>query len=96
MSFSIQGESTMIKTSILAAVAAAGLSLLVLPTQSYAFSPEAQTMCTGDALRLCSSEIPDIPRITACMMKQRMNLSSGCRAVMDRDLAEQPNQAASK
>jgi hypothetical protein len=86
----------MTKTFALAITAAAAISLFALPTQSYAFSPEAQMMCTGDALRLCSSEIPDIPRITACMMRQRMNLSTGCRAIMDRDLAEQANQAASK
>ena len=28
-------------------------------------------MCTGDAFRLCSSEIPNIPKITACMIKHR-------------------------
>ncbi len=85
----------MTKTFIIAATAAAALSLFALPTESYAFSPEAQMMCTGDAMRLCSSEIPDIPRITACMMRQRTSLSPGCRAVMDRDL-EQTNQATSK
>jgi len=58
-------------------------------TSSFAFSAEAQQMCTGDAFRLCSSEIPNIPKITACMMKQRANLSTGCRTVMDRDLAAQ-------
>ena len=58
-------------------------------TSSFAFSAEAQQMCTGDAFRLCSSEIPNISKITACMMiKQRANLSSGCRAVLDRDLKE--------
>jgi hypothetical protein len=57
-------------------------------TSSFAFSPEAQQMCTGDAFRLCSSEIPNIPRITACMMKHRTELSAGCRAVMDKDLAK--------
>jgi hypothetical protein len=56
-------------------------------TQSFAFSAEAQEMCTGDAFRLCSSEIPNIPKITACMFKNRANLSAGCRAVMDRDQA---------
>jgi hypothetical protein len=56
-------------------------------TQGFAFSAEAQEMCTGDAFRLCSSEIPNIPKITACMYKNRSNLSAGCRAVMDRDLA---------
>jgi hypothetical protein len=65
------------------------LSLSALSTQSFAFSAEAQQMCTGDAMRLCSSEIPNISKITACMMKQRANLSAGCRTVMDRDLAAQ-------
>ena len=56
-------------------------------TSSFAFSAEAQEKCTSDAFRLCSSEIPNIPKITACMMKNRSSLSTGCRAVMDRDLA---------
>ena len=59
------------------------------PQASFAFSAEAQQMCTGDAFRLCSSEIPDIPKITACMYKNRSSLSAGCRTVMDRDLAAQ-------
>ena len=64
-------------------------SFSALSTASFAFSAEAQQMCTGDAFRLCSSEIPNIPKITACMIKQRANLSTGCRTVMDRDLAAQ-------
>jgi hypothetical protein len=68
----------------------------VSSTSSFAFSAEAQQMCTGDAFRLCSSEIPNIPRITACMVKQRANLSAGCRAVMDRDLAQQSSKVAAK
>jgi hypothetical protein len=56
-------------------------------TASFAFSAEAQQMCTGDAFRLCSSDIPNIPAITSCMIKHRADLSSGCRAVMDRDPA---------
>ena len=65
-------------------------------SSSFAFSPEAQQMCTGDAFRLCSSEIPDIPAITACMYKHRANLSTGCRTVMDRDLAAQQPKVAAK
>lgn len=61
---------------------------IVSATSSFAFSAEAQQMCTGDAFRLCSSEIPNIPKITACMMKHRSDLSAGCRAVMDKDLAK--------
>ena len=38
-------------------------------------------MCTGDAMRLCSSEIPDVDRVTACMVQKRAQLSDGCKAV---------------
>jgi hypothetical protein len=65
-------------------------------TSSFAFSAEAQQMCTGDAFRLCSSEIPNIPRITACMMKHRTDLSAGCRTVMDRDLAQKSSKVAAE
>ena len=61
----------------------------VSSTASFAFSSEAQQQCTGDAFRLCSSEIPNIPKITACMIKHKSDLSVGCRGVMDRELASQ-------
>ena len=65
------------------------LSFSAPSTSSFAFSAEAQQMCTGDAMRLCSSEIPNVSKITACMIKQRASLSSGCRTVLERDLAAQ-------
>jgi hypothetical protein len=68
-------------------VQAFALSLSTLSaTGSFAYTAEAQRMCTSDAFRLCSSEIPNIPKITACMVKHRSDLSPGCRAVMDKDL----------
>ena len=84
-----------IRQAGLALAVAASFSALS-STSSFAFSAEAQQMCTGDAFRLCSSEIPNISKITACMMKQRASLSSGCRAVMDRDLAAQAGKVAAK
>jgi hypothetical protein len=72
------------------AAAVFAVSLFAVPTASHAFSPEAQQMYTGDAFCLCSSEIPNVSKITACMMRQRASLSPGCRTVMDRDLAQQP------
>ena len=70
-------------------VLAFALSLSTLSTTaSFAYTAEAQQMCTGDAFRLCSSEIPDISKITACMIKHRAQLSPGCRAVMDKNLAK--------
>jgi hypothetical protein len=65
-------------------------------TSSFAFSSEAQQMCTGDAFRLCSSEIPNIDRITACMFKHKAELSTGCRTVMDHDLAAKQSKVAVK
>jgi hypothetical protein len=75
-----------IRTASIALAFAASISALS-STASFAFSSEAQAQCTGDAFRLCSDEIPNIPKITACMFKHRAELSTGCRTVMDRDLA---------
>jgi len=72
------------------------LSLSALSTSSFAFTPEAQQMCTGDAFRLCSAEIPDVARITACMQRQRANLSPGCRMVMDQDQGKRSNKVATE
>ena len=77
-------------------VLAFALSMPVLSARpGFAFSAEAQQMCTGDAFRFCSSDIPNIPAITACMVKHRTELSGGCRAIMDRDLAAKGKVAAS-
>jgi hypothetical protein len=53
-------------------------------------------MCTGDAFRLCSSEIPNIAAITACMRKNKANVSAGCRAVMDKEAAAQAGKVAAQ
>ncbi|MGA7811228.1 hypothetical protein [Bradyrhizobium sp.] len=56
--------------------------LATWPAASHAFTQEDQRrLCTGDVFRLCSSEIPDVERITACMRRQRASLSDGCRSV---------------
>lgn len=68
-----------------AAVAFSVGALIMTSRESFAFSAEAQQMCTGDAFRLCSTDIPDVPAITACMIKHRSDLTSGCRAVLDRE-----------
>jgi hypothetical protein len=45
-------------------------------------SDEARQACTGDAMRLCSDFIPDVPKITACMTRKRAQLSPECRLAM--------------
>ena len=62
-------------------VAATAIAFAMLTTSSQAYTPEQEQMCTGDAMRLCSSEIPNVDRITACMIRQRASLSEGCKAV---------------
>jgi len=65
-------------------------SLAMLPAASHAFTQEDQRrLCTGDVFRLCSWEIPDVERITACMRRQRANLSEGCRSVFGKP-SDQP------
>jgi hypothetical protein len=44
-------------------------------------TPEQRQACQPDALRLCSEFVPDVDRITACMIKNRIRLSPPCRAV---------------
>src|SRR5262245_28300495 len=62
------------------------LSMSTMATlSSFAYSARARQMCMGDAFRLCSSEIPNIGRIVACMRRNKANLSQGCRAVMDQE-----------
>ncbi|WP_027573086.1 hypothetical protein [Bradyrhizobium sp. WSM1743] len=86
-SFTAKSLSSKIRDTSLALGFAAIVSI-ASTSASFAFSAEAQQMCTGDAFRLCSAEIPNIPKITACMIKHRSDLSAGCRAVMDKDLAK--------
>ena len=48
-----------------------------------AYTAEDEAMCTNDAFRVCSSEIPDVQRVTACMVRNKSQLSPGCKAVMN-------------
>jgi hypothetical protein len=74
---------------LFAACAVAGLALW--PSTSRAFTEEDQRrLCTPDAFRLCSSEIPDRERVIACMRRQHANLSPECRRVFGK-----PAQSAS-
>jgi hypothetical protein len=60
---------------------ATALTTGMLTTVSHAYTQEQEQMCTGDAMRLCSADIPDVERVTACMIRQRALLSDGCKAV---------------
>jgi len=55
------------------------LALSMQPTKSHAYTQEEQAACSGDAFRLCGSEIPDVDRVTTCMVRRKSELSPGCR-----------------
>lgn len=55
------------------------LSLSLLPTSGHAYTQEEQQACQPDAFRLCNSEIPDVDRVTACMIAKKSQLSPQCR-----------------
>jgi hypothetical protein len=59
---------------------ATALSVSMLPTAGEAYTPEQQAACTDDAFRLCGSDIPDVDRVTACMVRNKDQLTAGCRA----------------
>ena len=63
-------------------------------SSTFAFSAEAQQMCTGDAFRLCAAEMPSIPRITACIRKNKSSLSAGCRTVLEKEDGAAKNKVA--
>lgn len=46
--------------------------------QAQGYSADQQALCTDDAFRLCSAAIPDVDRVTACMVQKQAQLSPGC------------------
>jgi hypothetical protein len=73
-----------------ALVTSLALVLSMLPTAgSHAYTSDEEQACTGDAFRLCSSEIPDVDRITACMIRNKSQLSPECRVYF----RQEPEQA---
>lgn len=60
--------------------------------EEYRGTMEQQMACTPDVWRLCSDQIPDVSRITACLRQNTPQLSSGCRAVFQSNNQMQPQQ----
>ena len=70
------------------AAAALGLALSLASASSafaYQGTPEQRRACTPDVYRLCAGEIPNVRAITACLIRQKGNLSPACRAAMEQN-----------
>ncbi|WP_426433825.1 hypothetical protein [Bradyrhizobium genosp. P] len=46
-------------------------------------TPEQRKACTPDVYRLCAGEIPNVRAITACLRRQKANLSPACAALFE-------------
>jgi hypothetical protein len=75
-------------TTYVASMIAAAVVVFALSNASHAAASimdhpggtlEQRRACKDDAMKFCRKEIPDIPRITACMTKNKKNLSALCR-----------------
>ena len=67
-------------TYFVSASVSALVAFVPLGSLNAAGTAEQQQACFGDALMLCGSEIPDVQRITACMVRNIDKLSPRCRA----------------
>jgi hypothetical protein len=66
--------------------AALGLAITLASANAasaYQGTAEQRRACTPDVYRLCAGEIPNVRAITACLQRQKGNLSAACRAAMD-------------
>ena len=73
---------------------ATALSASLLASAAQAYTPEQQQACTPDAFRLCGDAIPDVDRVTACMIRNRTQLSPPCRVYFRPDPVAAPATVA--
>jgi len=60
-----------------------GRTLAAQESPEYRGTAEQQSACMNDVFRLCWSEIPNVNRIVACLVRDRSQLSAGCKAVFN-------------
>jgi hypothetical protein len=73
-------------TKIRTALIGTAVFATVLATSSAGFAqqgtPEQRSACMGDAFKFCAAEIPNVPKITACMRANASKLSPACKAAV--------------
>jgi hypothetical protein len=70
---------TTFRTSLIGTALVA--TLLAASTPGFAQgTPEQRAACTGDAFKFCSSHIPSVSAVTACMKANYSKLSAACKA----------------
>lgn len=60
-----------------------GLALFAIGPVVAQGTSAQRSACTPDVIRLCSGDIPNVDRITACLKRERSRLSPGCRQAVN-------------
>jgi hypothetical protein len=69
---------------VLSVATAVAISLTSFAAHAVEATAEQRRACTPDAFRLCSSHIPNVEAITACMRAKKSELSPACKLVFDK------------
>ena len=70
-------------TKFRTALATTAVLATLLASSSAGFAqgtPEQRAACMGDVFKFCSSEIPNVAKVTACMKANGPKLSPACKA----------------
>ena len=74
-----------------------GLACFTTPSAAenaaHVATAEERAACTPDVFRLCSSAIPSVDKIIACMKRERPKLSPACAAAFDARAAKSKTAA---
>lgn len=84
------------RTFSLGLVLATTLLVSVASAHAQGYTAEQQQACTSDAFQFCGPEIPDIQRVTACMVRNKARLSPACRAQFRAPVASTTRKARKK
>jgi hypothetical protein len=85
----MKANLTGFRASLRAAAIITGVGMFSSAQAGYpAVTLQQRLACTPDVFRLCSSQIPHVGEIIACMLAKKASLSPGCRAVFDQALAK--------
>ena len=64
--------------------ASAFIITIMIPLPVVAYTQNDADACTPDAMRLCWNAIPDVSRITQCLVQNKQQLSPACSNVFNR------------
>lgn len=65
-------------------ILAAFMLAVAAPLPAIAYTQADIEACTPDAMRLCQAAIPDVNRVTLCLVQNKRQLSPACTVAFNR------------